>query len=130
MGRIFVARENVALNKISRYSIRGPAYDWVASYLSDRTQCVKLLNGGNLTFSDRVNARFGVPQGSVLGHILFLLFINDLPLFANDCYVTLLDDTSFVVEDVEYEGLCRKAHECACRVSDWCEANGLCLKWL
>ena len=62
------------LKKLNHYGIRGIANDWFRSYLSDRTQFVS-INGFN---SDCKTVKYGVPQGSVLGLLRFLIFINDL----------------------------------------------------
>ena len=65
---------DILLEKLNHYGIRGIANDWFRSYLSDRTQFVS-INGFN---SDYKTVKYGVPQGSVLGHLLFLIFINYL----------------------------------------------------
>ena len=81
------------LGKLEFYGITGPVYNWIRAFLTGRTQSVMVE--GEHSRKDAVLS--GVPQGTVLGPLLFLLFVNDLPecvstgtrvrLFADDCLV-------------------------------------------
>ena len=80
---------NSLLVKLSGYGIQEKTLDWIGSFLSDRSQRV-VVEGEQ---SDPAPVTSGVPQGSVLGPILFLVFINDLPKAINSSCRLFADDT-------------------------------------
>ena len=82
----------ILLQKLECYGIRGTANTWIASYLTDRKQYT-CYNGKS---SSTTNISCGVPQGSILGPILFLLYINDLGTISNKISTIMFADDSNV----------------------------------
>ena len=74
--------------KLDHYRIRGKTLSWIKNYLANRTQTV-VVNGKN---SDKAPLMSGVPQGTVLGPLLFFVYINDLPLSVNSQIRLFADD--------------------------------------
>ena len=82
---------SILLGKLDHYGIRGTAQTWFKNYLTGRKQYVH-INGID---SNENNIQFGVPQGSVMGPILFLLYINDMPNATSFFSSLFADDTMF-----------------------------------
>ena len=88
---------DILIKKLENYGIRGVALELIKSYLTDRTQYVNVLG----ETSEKLHVLFGVPQGSCLGPLLFLIYINDLPNISIDTnFVLFADDTNIFVKAV------------------------------
>ena len=114
----------ILLSKLEYYGIRGVVYNWFASYLSNRKQFVSLRS----SVSDPHTISCGVPQGSVLGPLLFLLYVNDM----NKCSKILefhlfADDTNLFLSDNNVQSLEFKLNIELEKMSHWLSANKLSL---
>ena len=89
---------------------------WFKSYLCDRLQKVNFNN----SFSDTRSTFAGVPQGSILGPLLFLIMVNDLPSVLKHCKLTMYaDDTTLYICGVDNGVLQSKIQEDLDRISVW-----------
>lgn len=115
---------NILLRKLNQYGIRGLANDWIKNYLSGRQQRVTFNN----TLSNATNISCGVPQGSILGPLLFLLYINDLPLCSKiPHFVLFADDTNILFSHRDPKTLETIINNELKHISNWFKLNKLSL---
>ena len=115
---------SLLLQKLKLYKCDENSLSWVNSYLSNRTQRVSMNN----KFSASEPIRYGVPQGSILGPLMFLIFINDLPLVlktavtSTDLYA---DDTTAYDIQSNMQTLQQNLQNALILLNKWCRENGM-----
>ena len=114
----------ILLAKLNHYGIRGVSNDWFKSYLSNRNQYVS-INGYE---SGLAAINCGVPQGSVLGPLLFLLYINDLNQAIKFCKVHhFADDTNLLCLSNSIKKLSKLVNADLKHLLNWLNANKISL---
>ena len=117
----------ILLSKLKEYGVSGVSLEWFESYLDSRKQ--KCLVNGSL--SDNRQLTYGIPQGTILGPLLFILYINDLPnclshsqprMYADDTHLTFASNN---IDDIEHV-----VNQDLAKVNDWLIANKLTFEYI
>jgi len=116
---------SILLVKLFKHGFRCQIYGWLSSYLSNRQQFTVVNNASSGSLSNS----YGVPQGSVLGPLLFLVYINDLGFIPglNACPKLFADDTNVFVRSKCLADLKVKSQNVINKISEWLLANKLTL---
>ena len=115
---------SIILEKLYHYGIRGVAHDWFFSYLTGRKQFVE-FNGSKSTVLDM---KCGVPQGSNLGPLLFLLYINDLAFVSPKLFAILFaDDSNFFCTGQSLSKVFETVNHELNSIVDWLNSNKMSL---
>lgn len=112
------------LNKLQNYGFRGVAYSLMQSYLLTRSQCVEVNNRRSRTKP----LKTGVPQGSILGPILFLFYINDITRIQTNCkFIIYADDCTLFVSGNNLETIVPVSSSLCYAIQKWSQNNCLTL---
>ena len=118
------ADHGILLSKLSALGLSPSSLQWFQSYLNHRkqqTSCGQKL-------SEELPISFGVPQGSILGPLLFIIYINNLPTIVHHCEMTLFaDDTAIYCFNTNLHDLEKELNEDLLNVAKWLNDNKLTL---
>ena len=114
---------NILVQKLKIYGLDEEFSEWVTSYLTDRKQAVWIDH----VMSEWLDVTVGVPQGSILGPLMFIIFANDLPHSLTCQLDTYADDSTLTSTKRTVEELNDEMNENCALVSDWMWRNQVCL---
>ena len=123
---------NILLSKLDFYGITGRAKNFIKLYLNDRYQRVLIRNKYSKSyFSEWEKVKQGVLQGSILGPLFFLLYINDLPGIINDISkpTTFVDDTNIIITHSNLTDFKEEINIVVEKISSWFQNNLLLLNF-
>lgn len=110
------------LSSLYKIGVRGHFLKWFQSYLNDRKLIVKVLN----STSEEKDVRYGVPQGSQLGPVLFIIYLNELLNMIHNCYIwAYADDVLLLAHDKNLQAAEEKLQNDFITLSRWVHDRGL-----
>ena len=118
-----VISHKILLQKLNNYGIRGIANKWFENYLSQRTQYVEFDN----CRSSMKDIKCGVPQGSILGPLLYLIYVNDIGNSSKYHILSFADDTTLYMSHHDLDILNTNANDAINDLYEWFCANKLAL---
>ena len=129
-----ILNHKLLLEKLSSYGVRGTTKSWFRSYLTNRRQFIKINQSDssnvmvNRYRSSFMEIKQGEPQGSVLGPLLFLLYINELPLNIHGANLVMFaDDINVLITDRDVGALQNKIDRVTAELETWFNRNDLAI---
>lgn len=120
----------ILIEKLQTFGIIGLPNDWIKSYLSNRCYITKITNSNVPYYSNEVITNIGVPQGSIISPLLFILYTNDIVSCTTHSQLTLFadDTTQFLTNDLTQNSIDIQKNNIAVQeISQWVTANKLAL---
>lgn len=115
-----VVDHEILIHKLQCYGIRGETLEWFKSYLNNRSHYVHVNN----CRSDYLKSKVGVPQGSILGPLLYIIYVNDFRFHNSTMYA---DDTSLLLCGPRIEEVTKNANIQMQQIHEWYKSNKLIL---
>ena len=115
---------DILINKLFSYGIKNTELKWFQSYLSNRRQCIHYDVG----ITQYANVTYGVPQGSILGPLLFIIYVNDMYKAVNKLNVIMFaDDTNLFISGKNIKEIFKSMNDQLSSINNWFKANKLSL---
>jgi len=114
---------SLLIQKLKNCGVSGSCLKWFISYLSNRSQCVNIA----CTLSDYKDVSIGIPQGTILGPLLFIIFVNSLPNIVDCKTVMYADDTTLLFNSNDVSKLQSDMNDNLSKIATWFHENHLTL---